>query len=171
MRKGIRTRREGLTTILLSHLFQNCLFMYPVVKDTCQRHHVSTFSSGAFGFIRLPEILKDKKWTLKLIENFKRQEVNFKTYWKFSRPLEHYPCILSRIFWTPWISYFKNSTHTNQWYCLSVWSRYFKKALENSWIKMSTVSKYCIWIWGVRIFKGQKVFAKSGAWMERVPEK
>ena len=61
MRKGIRTRREGLTTILLSHLFQNCLFIYPVVKATCQRHHVSTFSSGAFGFIRLPEILKDKK--------------------------------------------------------------------------------------------------------------
>ena len=70
MRKGIRTRREGLTTILFSHLIQNCLFMYPVFKDTCQRHQVSTFSSDAFDFTRLPGILKDKKRTLKLIENF-----------------------------------------------------------------------------------------------------
>ena len=70
MRKGIRTRREGLTTILLSHLFQNCLFMYPVFKDTCQRHQVSTFSCSAFDFTRLPRILEDKKRTLKLIENF-----------------------------------------------------------------------------------------------------
>ena len=61
MRKGIKKRREGLTTILLSHLFQNCLFMYPVFKDTCQRHQVSTFSSGAFDFTRLPRILKDNK--------------------------------------------------------------------------------------------------------------
>ena len=54
MRKGIRRRRrEGLTTILLSHLFQNCLFMYPVFKDTCQHLSVSTFSSGAFDFTRL----------------------------------------------------------------------------------------------------------------------
>ena len=53
IRKGIRTRREGLTTILLSHLLQNCLFMYPVFKDTCQRNQVSTFSSGAFDFTRL----------------------------------------------------------------------------------------------------------------------
>ena len=53
MRKGKRTRREGLTTILLSHLFQNCLFMYPVFKDTCQRHQVSTFSCSAFDFTRL----------------------------------------------------------------------------------------------------------------------
>ena len=72
MRKGIRRRRrEGLTTILLSHLFQNCLFMYPVFKDTCQRHHVSTFSSGAVDFTRLPGILKDKKRTLNLLKIFK----------------------------------------------------------------------------------------------------
>ena len=53
MKKGITRRREGVTTILLSHLFQNCLFMYPVFKDTCQRHQVSTFSNGAFDFNRL----------------------------------------------------------------------------------------------------------------------
>ena len=53
MKKGITRRREGVTTILLSHLFQNCLFMYPVFKDTCQRHQVSTFSNGAFDFTRL----------------------------------------------------------------------------------------------------------------------
>ena len=54
MKKGMtRRRREGVTTILLSHLFQNCLFMYPVFKDTCQRNQVSTFSSGAFDFTRL----------------------------------------------------------------------------------------------------------------------
>ena len=70
MRKGIRTRREGLTTILLSHLLQNCLFMYPVFKDACQRHQVSTFSCSAFDFTRLPRILKDKKRTLKFIEKF-----------------------------------------------------------------------------------------------------
>ena len=43
----------------------------------CSRIHVSVIkfrpspiSSGAFDFTRLPRILKDKKWTLKLIENF-----------------------------------------------------------------------------------------------------
>ena len=70
MRKGITRRKEGVATILLSHLFQNCLFMYPVFKDTCQHLSVSTFSSGAFDFTRLPRILKDKKRTSKLIENF-----------------------------------------------------------------------------------------------------
>ena len=53
MKKGITRRREGVTTILLSHQLQNCLFMYPVFKDTCQRHQVSTFSNGAFDFTRL----------------------------------------------------------------------------------------------------------------------
>ena len=53
MRKGITRRKEGVATILLSHLFQNCLFMYPVFKDTCQHLSVSTFSSGAFDFTRL----------------------------------------------------------------------------------------------------------------------
>ena len=44
--------------------------MYPVLKYTCQRHHVSTFSCSAFDFTRLPRILEDKKRTLKLIEIF-----------------------------------------------------------------------------------------------------
>ena len=39
------------------------------------------------------------------------------------------------------------------WYYMSIYSRYFNKGLENSWIKMWTVSKYCIWIWG----RGEKI--------------
>ena len=52
-------------------------------------------------------------------------------------------------------------------------SLYFNKGLENSWIKMSIVSKYCIFESerGERRFNGQEVFAKSGVGMERVPEK